>query len=464
MFHFIVIHVDDSKQLINRGFQKTFVVNTLSSRLLEAKINHNQTVAQLYLAYSGGIDSHVLLHLCASIDSFEGKLTAVYINHGLQVEAKSWGLHCEQVCINFGVNFLSLTVNAQAALGESPEEAARNARYSALKGLLAENDVLLVAQHAEDQLESVLLQLFRGSGLKGLSGMPESMVFGKGKLIRPLLGVSKAAVVEYAKIHGLSWVEDPSNNDSKYARNFLRNEIIPKLKQQWPGVAKTVSRSAQHCANAESLLALFGENLFAESYNPIDSTLQINRLLAYSNLQQHMVLREWFQQLGLKLPSYDAVNRIVNEVVDVRVDANPTLVVQGYEIRRFRDKLYCINSFGKKHLPKMEWPTDASQLHIADDLTYGLTSSTCGISSTIWANAKVTVKFRVGGESIRLPGRQGQHKLKNLFQEVGVPPWERSSIPLIFMDGQLAAVGDLWVSADFYMESGLECLAIIRIK
>ena len=232
------------------------------------KLTHNLRLVDqnIFIAYSGGIDSHVLLHLCASDAQLKAKLTAVYINHGLQAESESWGKHCEQVCNSLDVKFISLTANAQAAPGESPEEAARNARYAVLKPLLGADDVLLLAQHAEDQLETVLLQLFRGSGLKGLSGMPASMAFGQGKLVRPLLEVSKNDIIAYANAHNLKWIEDPSNQHRHFDRNFLRHDIIPLLKQRWPSLAVTVSRAAGHCANAQDLLgAIADDGLNAQS-------------------------------------------------------------------------------------------------------------------------------------------------------------------------------------------------------
>ena len=156
---------------------------------------------------------------------------------------------------SLGVDFILLRVNAVASQGESPEEAARNARYTALKSLIGINDVLLVAQHRDDQLETVLLQLFRGSGLRGLSAMPEIMAFGQGLMLRPLLNVSKLAIDDYARAHALIWVDDPSNLSNEYDRNFLRNAVLPLLKQRWPACDKTVARSARHCADAQVVIS-----------------------------------------------------------------------------------------------------------------------------------------------------------------------------------------------------------------
>jgi tRNA(Ile)-lysidine synthase len=429
------------------------------------KLTHNlrlPAAQNIYIAYSGGIDSHVLLHLCASIGHLKAKITAIYVNHGLQVEAENWGLHCEQVCGNLGVKFLSLTVDAQALPGESPEEVARNARYAALKPLLANGDLLLLAQHSEDQLETVLLQLFRGSGLKGLSGMPERLAFGRGFLIRPMLDIPKTSIIEYAKNQGLKWIEDPSNQRTHFDRNFLRNDIIPLLTQRWPSLGKTVSRSAKHCANAQNLLATFADDLLKTVIKQGGGTLDISRLQSYSILQQQLIIRQWFQHLGLKMPSQDFVQRILVQVVAAREDAAPVLSTQGYCIRRYRNELYCLKPSQKKLMDDLIWPSGKCSLKVADGVIYEIVKSASGIPSELWQGSKVTVRFRSGGEAICVPGRSGHHALKKLYQEAGIPPWERAGVPLIYLDGKLAAVGEHWISAEFYSETKESSYRITR--
>ncbi len=429
-------------------------------------IRNLQSIASqhIYIAYSGGIDSHVLLHLCASFDNLKEKITAVYINHGLQSEAESWGRHCEKVCSGLGVKYLSLKANAQAAPGESPEEAARNARYSALKPLLAEDDLLLLAQHAEDQLESVLLQLFRGSGLKGLSGMPETMPFGKGLLLRPLLDISKTEILGYAQNHNLKWIEDPSNKQTHFDRNFLRNDIIPLLKQRWPSLGLTVPRSAAHCANAQSLLASLADKLLVDVFDKNNNTLNISGLKKYPLLQQQLVIRQWFQQLGLRMPSRDFVDRVLVQVVAAREGANPVLSTQVCSIRRYRDELYCLKATQKIPAFDLIWHPEEPLLKLTDEVAYQTVKSSSGIPTVKWHNSKITVKSRVGGETLSLPGRCGHHSLKNLFQEAGIPPWVRGTIPLFYLDGKLAAVGEHWVSSEFYDDGKEDCLRIVCHK
>ena len=311
----------------------------LSAHSITPVLNQCSKAPLVYIGYSGGVDSHVLLHLCASIAALKVKIIAVYIDHGLQSEAASWASHCQYVANTMGVGFKVLRVNAHSVRGESPEEAARNARYNAFKSLMTVNDVLLVAQHREDQLETFFLQLMRGSGLRGLSAMPHSLPFGQGVILRPLLEVSKQAIKDYAQTHDLKWVEDPSNASNAYDRNFLRNEIFPLLKQRWPQCDKTVTRSAKHCADAQDLISEQAHTVFSAMFNEVEQTLCISELPLYKLPLQALVIREWFQALNLKMPAQAFIERLQTEVISARIDSEPMLSGQGYCVRRYRDKL-----------------------------------------------------------------------------------------------------------------------------
>ncbi len=304
---------------------KGFIVSTFSDFLAANRI---------FIGYSGGVDSHVLLHVCATFPELKTKITAVYIHHGLQKEADDWAIHCQKIALNLGVSFLDIRVDASANSRESPEEAARNARYNAFKNLVLENDILLMAQHREDQLETVLLQLFRGSGLKGLAGMPEKMPFAKGFLLRPFLNVSKAEITAYALENQLIWIEDPSNQSTIYDRNFLRQEIIPQLKARWQSLDKTVSRTATHCADAQNLISTIAQNHFEIVFNAEDKTLNIAKLQTFSEIEQRLILRHWFEHLGLRMPSHDFLQRILTEVIGAKIDRHPILHKKGLTVSR----------------------------------------------------------------------------------------------------------------------------------
>ena len=433
----------------------------LSAQTIESALTRCHNPKHLYIGYSGGVDSHVLLHLCATSLKLNDKITAVYVHHGLQAEADSWALHCKNTAESLGVGFILLRVNAVAAPGESPEEAARNARYTALKSLIGVGDALLVAQHRDDQLETVLLQLFRGGGLRGLSAMPERMAFGRGVMLRPLLNVAKSAIDAYARTWDLSWVEDPSNLSHDYDRNFLRHAVLPLLKQRWPACDKTVARSARHCADAQAVISTLTEKLFQQVFNAADRTLSISRLQSYEIPQQQMVIRQWFQALGLKMPALAFVERVQTEVLAAREDSDPQLSGQGYSVRRYRDRLYCLKSAAPDSVQNTIWPAGQASIKVSGRQSLSCMPSSAGISREQWQKAAVTVTARTGGEKIRLPGRIGRHALKKLFQEAGIPPWEREVIPLIYLDDKLAAVGDLWISAEFYSDENQGCISVI---
>jgi tRNA(Ile)-lysidine synthase len=426
----------------------------LSSSIIALQFSLRK-LSHIYLGYSGGIDSHVLLHWCASIPDLTSKITAVYVHHGLQAEADVWAEHCQYTAQNLSVDFKLLKVNAKPGHGESPEEAARNARYAALKALIDTDCALLVAQHQEDQLETVLLQLFRGSGLRGLSGMPESMPFGQGVMLRPLLNVPKQDIIDYAHTHQLQWVDDPSNSVSDYDRNFLRNEVLPLLKQRWPVLDKTVTRSATHCASAEMLITQIAQQWFETVFNADDETLSITQLQQFDYQHQAHIIRAWFKHFALKMPAQAFVDRVMSEVVSARPDSDPVLIGHGYSIRRYRDKLYCLRQTAKLVLTEeILWFKTTTSLDVGHERLLTYVPATKGIDAESWRNANsIAVKFRVGGEMLDLPRREGRHSLKNLFQEAGIPPWERATMPLVYLDDKLAAVGEQWVSATFYTET-----------
>ncbi|MDD5579866.1 MAG: tRNA lysidine(34) synthetase TilS [Methylobacter sp.] len=434
----------------------------LSSQTIESALIPFNFVEHCFIAYSGGVDSHVLLHLCVSIKQLKGKITAVYVHHGLQAEADSWADHCEKTAEDLGVDFLMRRVKAMASPGESREEAARNARYTALKSLLGINDVLMVAQHREDQLETVLLQLFRGSGLRGLCGMPEIMPFGQGHMLRPLLAISKQALNDYARAHALRWVEDPSNQCNDYDRNFLRNKVVPLLKQRWPSIEKTVARSARHCAEAQILISALTDELFEQAFNKYDRTLCISKLQEHTYAQQQLVIRHWFHSLGLKMPAQAFIKSLLTQVLAARKDSDPVLSGQGYCVRRYQDKLYCLQQSITEARQDISWPAGQPSLKIADREILSCVPSSAGLLREQWDNSTIIVRFRRGGEKICLPGRKGHHSLKNLFQEAGIPPWERKNFPLVYLNNELAAVGDKWISATFYSEKTNACISLAR--
>jgi tRNA(Ile)-lysidine synthase len=404
------------------------------------------------VAYSGGLDSHVLLHALVHLrDRLDVDIGAVHVNHALQADADSWEEHCRNVCAGLEVNYESLRVDARAATGESQEAAARDARYAALAAWLPAGEYLLTAQHQDDQAETLLLQLLRGSGVNGLAAMPVRGELGHGQLLRPLLGVTRRQLQAYAEENGLSWLEDPSNRDTAFDRNFLRASILPLLQERWPAVTAVLARSAAHCAEASKLLSLLGEQDLADTRAEQKDRLSLTRLIKLPLERQRNVLRYWIVQATGVAPSTAVLARILNDVLQSRLDAEPCVRWREYELRRYRDELYLLKQRSDPDATQvLQWSLpEPLSLPDAGGVLNATRQTGCGIRASA-VESGVQVSWRRGGERCLPVGRGQHHSLKKLFQEQGIPPWERSRIPLIYIGDQLAAVAGLWVCEPFH--------------
>lgn len=412
-----------------------------------------------WIAYSGGLDSRVLLELCAQLYGGETApdFTAVHVHHGLHPEAGQWAEHCRGVSESAGIGFRLVRVDARPQPGQSPEEAARRARYEALRSLLGDGDSLLTAQHRDDQAETLLLQLLRGSGLAGLAAMPERTVFPPGFLMRPLLAFSRAELQSYAESRGIGWIEDPSNRDLNYDRNFIRRRVVPLLRERWPAAPETLCRSAKHCAEAQETLASLARDLCAAARHPDRNTLLVTKLTAYSDADRRLVLREWLKAGGFRMPSRRILDQVSGDVLKAGADRNPAVRWSEGIIRRYRNELYLLPPIqGFDPTAVVAWDGE-SPLRLPDngELRADPTDGR-GIDADIWRSGTISVRYRRGGERFRPAGRGGSHELKKLLQEAGMPPWVRERIPLICLDGRLAAVGNGWLAAEFVPDSSKE--------
>lgn len=294
----------------------------------------------LCIALSGGLDSTVLLAALAAGRDPATRLRAIHVNHGLHPNARLWSAHCKALAGSFDVPLKIIRVKVPRLRGASPEAQAREARYEAFARELATNEVLLTGQHEDDQLETVLLQLFRGAGLPGLAAMPERARFARGWLARPLLPVARAALESWARARGLLWVEDDSNADERFDRNYLRRRVLPAVRQRWPGVAQAVSRSARHAAEAQRLLnaaaladverAMVGEAL----------SVQVLRLL--SEDRRRNALRLWIAQRGAQAPNTRRLEEIAGPLLAARPEARPKVEWPGATVQRRDDLLWLV--------------------------------------------------------------------------------------------------------------------------
>jgi tRNA(Ile)-lysidine synthase len=414
---------------------------------LQQQLSTSPEVKRLVLGFSGGLDSTVLLQALVNIaPEFQRPLLAVHVHHGLSPNADAWAEHvsalCERHQLPLHIHHVQVTATA------SIEAAARDARCAAFAQSLQAGDALLLAQHQDDQAETVLFRLLRGAGVRGLGAMHATSVFpGVFPLEadvfipcwRPFLSISRQALEHYARAQALQWIEDESNQDTRYARNFLRQDIIPRLQTQWPMLTQTLAATARRLQEADSVL----DELAAEMAQAcIDSRrrLFIPAFMALSPARQHLLLRYWLRQQTLPLPSAVVLEKIKYEVIAAREDAAPCLMWSGCEIRRYREHVYAMSPLTPAPVSaqwQCEWDGKTA-LRLPDGKTLQIEAG-----YDVMAEQGFLVRYRRGGEHFRASEDSPSRELKNIFQEEGVPPWERERMPLIFKGGGLIAVAGL---------------------
>ncbi len=414
------------------------------------------------VALSGGLDSTVVLHALRELPLC-GSLRAIHVDHGLHADSGAWRDHCERVCREIEVPFTDAVVDARPERGESPEEAARRARYGCLEKAMRPGETLFTGHHADDQLETVLLQLLRGGGPAGLAAMPVLAKLGAGWLCRPLLRFRRRDLREWARARGLSWLEDPSNREAGFDRNYLRHEVLPALYKRWPAAALSAVRSARHCGEAAELLAELADgDLTVLSAN---GALDISSLRRFSSARQRNLLRRWLVIRGLELPDARRTESILANVLAARRDGRAEVRWPGGSVRRYRDRLFALDRdmLGRLDQPGTDRPWSADlPLELGDGMgrLRMVRGEGAGLSPEVLREGPLQVRVRAGGEKIRLPGRAGTRSVKKLLQEAGVPPWWRRHIPLIWCGDRLLSVADLWYSADVWVSGPEGCRVI----
>jgi tRNA(Ile)-lysidine synthase len=412
-----------------------------------------QQASRIVVGFSGGVDSTVLLHLlhaAQSQDSLKASVGALHINHQMQADADRWEDQCRLTCEGLSLSFASVRIPVVPVIGESLEETARDARHAAFAVALKPGDVLALAQHRDDQVETVLFRLLRGSGAAGLAGMPGSRPCGEGLLVRPLLGASRAELLSFATANGLAWIEDGSNTNQRFDRNFLRHSVLPLLHERWPGLAPAVQRSARLSGEAAELIDALAMLDLAAAVGPGPEQLNIAAVLSLSAPRQRNVFRYWLQTVctgrGWAAPTHHVLERIMPEVIAAHPDAEPLLSwgegSAAVELRRHRGVLHVLAP-----LPPAPEP-----------LTWS-TGKDCALPAPLGALAlqaaegrglprdrlrEVRVCFRSGGELVKAAGRPTR-PLKKILQDAGIPPWLRERIPLLYVGNELVAVADLLV-------------------
>ena len=422
-----------------------------------------EAAPQVLVGFSGGLDSAVLLHLLSEALPPE-RITAVHIHHGLSANAGDWQQHAKQVCQGLGVRLIAESVSIDAS-GAGIESAARDARYAVFEKHLVEGGLLLLGHHADDQVETVLFRLLRGSGARGLSGIPKTRAVGSGRLIRPLLSWPKSSLHDYAKEQQLSWIEDESNQQEQFDRNYLRHSVIPLLAQRWPNYVQGVMRSAQQSGQADQL----ADSVARGDLAGLDSrperggwSLDLTEFVNLESLRQRNVLRYWPEVHGLPALGQTLIDEVMSSLLTAREDSEPKVMRGDLQICRYRQRLYLLKLSGR---PKADldlclfWSGD-QPLVLPDG---NLLSAERGLGEGLRVDNidRLTLRFRRGGERCQPVGREHSNSLKKLLQEYGLEPWWREPVPLFYIDEQLVAVGDLWVCQDWQAEPEKEGLKII---
>jgi tRNA(Ile)-lysidine synthase len=437
-------------------------MNFIAERLLQrlAELHAGVAPNRYVVAFSGGLDSTVLLHALASQQGRHGvPLVAVHCNHGLQSSAGDWEVHCERFAAVLGVPIVVRRLAISPGDRRGVEAAARDARYAALRDLVRDNDTVLSAHHEDDQAETLMLNLLRGSGAGGVAGIGAMQRFGPARLCRPLLDIPRSDLLRYAAEAGLAWVEDPSNADTRFDRNWLRLEIMPRLEARWAGAAAGLRRSASLASETRGLLNELADLDLVEVGRPPGQaqTLHLPGLRSLSAARQRNVLRRAIARCGLPPAPARRLVEAVETFLPASPGAQPLVGWPGAELRRYRDHVFLLPSpSASPPGGTLVLPADGTRLELGPGLgSIQLHPDAGGGISRECVGDELEVRFRGGGERLRPHGRRETHRLKKLLQDEGIVPWMRASIPLLYADGRLVAVGDLWVEHSAWSASGL---------
>jgi tRNA(Ile)-lysidine synthase len=419
-----------------------------AARQLFASLQPFLYLKRFVVAYSGGVDSHLLLSGLAELKStglVTVPLVALHVNHQLQSGSQQWAEHCENICKDLKIEFLTETVRVDAGPGKSLEQQARKARYQVFEKRLGEGDLLLMGHHGDDQVETFFLRLLRGSGINGLAGMPVQRPLAKAMLLRPWLGLSRQQIETEAERQQLRWIEDPSNRQLYFDRNFLRSSVLPLLAERWSAYRATIVRAMALIDESRQLNDELAELDMARLQLTVSSCcLPLKALQQLSQRRLKNLLRYYFSAKGVMMPTAAQLQEIVEQLVYTRPDAEPCVRSGDYEYRCFEQCLYClpvVADFDSQQC--LDWQGQEQRL-----VNNGCLSKT---DVTGWGlrAGHYQVRFRQGGERCQPVGRGRSQTLKKLFQEYRVPTWLRDRVPLLYQGERLAAVAGYWLCEGF---------------
>lgn len=407
---------------------------------LRAFLGQHSDIGRLRVALSGGRDSTVLLHALSEQDP-ERRARPMHVHHGLHPRADEQAEHCLRFAANLGYACTIHAVRVPERPAEGIEAAARRLRYQALAEGAGPEDCILTAHHAGDQAETFLLAALKGSGPTGLAAMPQLRRLGPCWLGRPLLGVPSLALADYAALRDLRWIEDPSNEDRRFDRNFLRHELLPRCATRFP-VERRLAQAAEWQAEVMDILDGLLDPILAELQGPEPRSLDLQRFSAQPPARRPWLLRRFLACAGAPRPRRAPLLEFLRQLEAAGSERSPALNWAGHALRSHRRVLYLLRPADLEPpvLPSrgLAWPVGARELRLPDGRVLTLAElQDAGVNDSVELN----VGFRQGGEWLRQ--RDGTRRaLKHLMQERGIPPWRRSRIPLIWSRGELVAV--LW--------------------
>jgi tRNA(Ile)-lysidine synthase len=417
-------------------------VAVVDAVLAAALVEHVGQNARVAVALSGGIDSMVLLDAAAAFAARHPiALSAIHIHHGLSPNADRWAEFCATQCAARGIPLTVHPVQLRRERGRSLEAIARAARYDRL--LAADVDAIALAHQADDQAETVLLQLLRGAGPQGLAAMPAFRP-GRPVLLRPLLDITRATLAAYATARAVAWIDDESNADRRHARNFIRHQVAPLLAAHFAGYPATLVRAAQHQAEA----ALLTDELAAlDSADVADAGgLERARLAALSPARARNLLRWFLRSEGLRPPSEARLAEMMKQLIGAGSGARVRFAQEGAEIGTHRGRI-AVHAPAPAPFERV-WEGE-SEVHLPGGVLAFARAQGAGLAAAKLERTRVTLRSRRGGERIRLAANRPTHAVKKLLQDARVPPWERGSLPLIWSGDELAAVPGIGVALAF---------------
>jgi len=445
--------------------------------LLQKAIKAIPANQRYVIALSGGLDSMALLYFTLTyLKGQNADVVALHVHHGLSSSADSWADYCRLSCQLLGIEYCVEEVEVTPN-GKGLEAAARKARYQVFEAYLSEGGILLQGHHQNDQAETVLMRMLRGSGPEGLAGIPPQRELAAGQLFRPWLDVPRSLLRQQAEQFNLGWIDDESNTDTQYDRNFIRHRILPLLQARWPETLNSLTRVSERAAQAHQQISIWSKTRLDALLSPYywqDKALMLAALSQYPEHEQRILVRHWLDAQRLEHPPEAVFERIWRELIPAHNSAQPELRWGQNRLRRYQGCLFYLSPSAANE-EEIEYcydlavfPEDLPQMltlghrNLRFDLlpaNAAIPDNACLLRLPVQGES-VVVRTRTGGESLRLPGSRHSKALKKILQDQHVPPWRRQGLPLIFYGEALASIACGLVAEGFAAVPGQDALMI----